>query len=150
MGLGPLQTLPDWFWQVPYVGDRYPGAVPRGQLALGANCQLWAYEVLAHFGHIVADLRSDELWLDRRCTATVVGDPAPLDLILFNHDHDPYGAHVGIWTGDAVAHLCKEVGTPVIWDLDQFRRRPRHRTLIGFKRLANSAGAAQSRSRTVQ
>lgn len=146
VGLGTLQTLPDRFWHVPYVGGRYPGAVPRGGVGLGANCQLWAYEVLAHFGHAVADLRSDDLWFDHACTIRV-DDPAPLDLALFNHHDDPYGAHVGIWAGDAVAHLCKEVGTPVVWDLEQFRRRPRYRVLIGFKRSTSTIGAPGSGAR---
>ncbi len=138
MGLGPLQSLPEWFWDVPYVGDRFPGAVPRGQVEMGANCQLWAYEVLAQFGHTVDDLRSDDLWYDQTCTIHV-DDAAPLDLVLFNHTHDPYGAHVGIWTGDAVAHLCKEVGTPTVWPLDEFDRRARYRVLVGFKRPTTAA-----------
>lgn len=141
MALGSLRILPGWFWDVPYVGDSFPGAVPRGQVEMGANCQLWAYEVLAHLGHTVTDLRSDDLWYDQTCTVRV-DDPAPLDLVLFNHDHEPYGAHVGVWTGDAVAHLCKEVGTPVVWDLEQFHRRRRYRVLIGFKRPTGTATTA--------
>ena len=62
MDLGPLAELPDWYWRVPYVSERVPGVLPRGQLMRGANCQLWAYEVLDHFGFAVPDLRSDDLW----------------------------------------------------------------------------------------
>lgn len=133
VGLGPLVSLPDWYWDVPYVGDRFPGAAVRGELDKGANCQLWAYEVLANFGYGVADLRSDELWTDHASTRRVDA-PAPLDLVLFNHQPDPYGSHVGVWTGDAVAHLCREVGQPTVWSLDEFQRRSRYRVLIGFKR----------------
>ncbi|GHF21315.1 hypothetical protein GCM10017786_64090 [Amycolatopsis deserti] len=42
-----------------------------------------------------------------------VTEPAPLDLALFNHTADPFGAHVGVWTDDdRVLHLCAEVGRP--------------------------------------
>ena len=64
MSLGALADLPFWYWDVPYVAVRYPGGVPRGELNQGANCQLWSYEVLGHFGFAVPDFRSDELWHD--------------------------------------------------------------------------------------
>jgi hypothetical protein len=100
--LGPLAGLPDWYWDVRYAGERFPGAVPRGKLDDGANCQLWAYEVLDHFGLAVPDYRSDEL--------------------------------VGVWTGDAVAHLCAEVGRPAVWPQAEFDARPLYAVRIGFKR----------------
>lgn len=93
MDLGPLADLPDWYWNVAYESSRVPG-VPRGELAQGANCQLWAY------------------------AAT----------------NDPYGAHVGLWTGDAVAHLCREVGRPTVWPPAAFAARPRYAVRIGIKR----------------
>lgn len=130
---GDLAQLPAPFWEVPYVAKRYPGAVPRGEVHLGANCQLWAYEVLAFFGWSMPDLRSDELWDDRIATA-LVSDPRTLDLVLFSDKPRAYGAHVGLWNDGRVAHLCREVGRPVIWDLDQFSERPRYQTLLGFKR----------------
>jgi hypothetical protein len=99
----------------------------------GANCQLWAYEVLASFGFVIPDLRSDDLWHDAQATE-LVDDPEPLDLVLYNGSKEPYGAHVGIWTGDAVAHLCLEVGRPTVWSPTEFATRSRYSTRIGFKR----------------
>ncbi len=136
MDLGPLAALPDWYWDVPYVAARFPGAVPRGQLALGANCQLWAYEVLDYLGLAVPNYRSDELWYDTSATRRVE-DPQPLDLVLYNGNDDPYGAHVGLWTDDGVAHLCAELGSPTVWPQPEFDARPRYTVRLGFKRPTN-------------
>lgn len=133
MGFGVFDGLPGWFWDVPYIGERYPGAVPRGELALGGNCQLWAYEVLAHYGLAVPDLRSDDLWYDTAATERVEV-PQPLDLVLYNPTLEPFGAHVGLWAGDGIAHLCREIGTPVVWPEREFARRPAYAVRIGFKR----------------
>ena len=59
-----------------------------------------------------------------------------LDLVLFNRSEDPYGAHVGLWTGEAVAHLCEEVGHPVVWHQSEFDARERYAVRVGFKRPA--------------
>jgi cell wall-associated NlpC family hydrolase len=129
-----LADLPAWFWDVPHVSERFPGAVPRSELRKGGNCQLFAYEVLAHFGHRIPDLRSDELWRDT--TATVVAlEPQPLDLVLFHDREQAYGAHVGMVCSDTeVVHLSKEVGRPAVWTFAQFAQTPRFANLIGFKR----------------
>jgi hypothetical protein len=131
--VGALEALPPAYWDVPYAGARYPGAARRGELHLGANCQMWAYEVLDHFGRAIPDLRSAELWADTAATRVVV-EPEPLDLVLYNASPDPYAAHVGIWTGSAVAHLCREVGRPTVWADRDFRARARYAVRIGFKR----------------
>lgn len=126
---------------MPYAGERVPGQVPRGDLARGANCQLWAYEVLARFGLVVPDLRSDELWHDTSATMRV-DVPQPPDLVLYNGRHDPYGAHVGLWTGEGVAHLCKEGGRPAVWHEHEFTARPRYAVRVGFKRaMVRAVGA---------
>lgn len=137
--------LPPWFWAVPYVGSRYPGAVPRGELHLGGNCQLFAYEVLGHFGIQLPDLRSDELWLDASAT-TAVASPQPLDLALFSDSAESWGAHVGVVVGsDAVLHLCEEVGRPAVWDIAEFTKRDRYRTIIGYKRPLGSVSRVEGR-----
>lgn len=130
-----LSQLPDGVWDVPYVGASFPGAVPRSSWLQGANCQLFAYEVLAAHGWAVADLRSDQLWFDTQWTARAK-DPQPLDLVLFQQNLEPYGAHVGVVAaaGDGVLHLCKEVGRPVVWGWEEFAKRPRYSVIIGFKR----------------
>lgn len=128
-----LDSLPDWYWDVPYVGGRYPGAVARGELRSGANCQLWAYEVLEHCGWSIPDLRSDDLWHDTVATERV-DTPQPLDLVLYNPTVEPWGAHVGLVVDAGVAHLCREVGTPVIWSEAEFGARAEYAVRIGFKR----------------
>jgi cell wall-associated NlpC family hydrolase len=129
-----LRDLPAWFWEVPFVPDRYPGAVPRSGLRAGGNCQLFAYEVLATFGYVLPDVRSAELWRDTDFT-TVVLEPRPLDLVLFHDRQQAYGAHVGVVVTDAeVLHLCREVGKPALWTWGEFASTPRYTNLIGYKR----------------
>ena len=129
-----VNALPDSFWGVPWVGRMIPGFAPELGLTGGANCQRYAYAVLAHFGRLVPPLRSDELWHDEEATVRVE-DPVPLDLLLFSPTVDPYGAHVGVWVApDQVLHLCAEVGRPVVWTLEEFAQRERYRVLIGAKR----------------
>jgi hypothetical protein len=134
MNAGPLVALPREYWDVPYDGARYPGAVARGELQRGANCQMWAYEVLDYFGFAVPDLRSDELWRDEVATQRISDSPKALDLVLYSVDHDAYGAHVGVWTGTAIAHLCQEVGRPTVWAQADCDARARYAVRIGFKR----------------
>lgn len=133
MDIGSLAELPERYWNVPYVGTRSPGSVPRGELHQGANCQLWAYEVLNYFDFEIPDLRSDELWDDAAATQRV-DSPHAMDLVLYNTSTDPYGAHVGLWTRDAVAPLCQEVGRPIAWAESEFKVRARYAVRIGFKR----------------
>ncbi len=126
--------LPDGFSTVPWVGRMVPGIAPDLGLSGGANCQRYAYAVLDHFDAHIPPLRSDELWHDTESTC-VVETPAPLDLLLFSPNDDPYGAHVGVFVGDErVLHLCAEVGLPAVWNLREFAQRERYRVLIGAKR----------------
>lgn len=131
---GLLQHLPEWLWEIPYNGARYPGAVPPGSLREGANCQLFAYGVLAYWGFQLPPLRSDELWRDTDATAVVLV-PRPLDLVLLHDREQAWGAHVGVVCGEnEVVHLSKEVGRPAVWTFEQFAATPRFANLIGFKR----------------
>ncbi|WP_328826367.1 hydrolase [Streptomyces sp. NBC_00252] len=136
-----LRQLPPALWTVPYVGSRFPGSsavADRPGLEAGANCQLFAYEVLRHFGLTPPDLRSSDLWADTEST-TRVAMARPLDLLLFNADDEAYGAHVGVWVeGGRVLHLCAEVGHPVVWEMGEFAARRRYRVLVGIKRVVGS------------
>ncbi|MDQ0604870.1 cell wall-associated NlpC family hydrolase [Streptomyces canus] len=133
-----LHQLPAVYWTVPYVSSRFPGSsevadLPR--LEEGANCQLFAYAVLRHFGLAPPDLRSSELWADTQATVRVSA-AQPLDLVLFNATDDAYGAHVGVWVNEGhVLHLCAEIGRPVVWEMAEFVKRQRYRVLIGIKRV---------------
>ncbi|MEU8826673.1 hydrolase [Streptomyces sp. NPDC048636] len=136
---GPLAALPAELRSVRYAAARHPGSravAERPGLAEGANCQLFAYAVLRHFGLRPPALRSSDLWADTATTACVT-TPRPLDLLLFNATEDAFGAHLGVWAGpDAILHLCAEVGRPAVWPPAAFAARPRYRTLVGIKRVA--------------
>lgn len=135
-----LGFLPPHLRGVPYVYARHPGATAPGDVAAGANCQVYAYAVLAHFGRHVPPLHSSELWADRAATE-LTDVAAPLDLLLFDGGPRPgveegYAAHVGVHLGpDRVLHLCREVGVPVVWTYADFAARPRYARLLGIKRV---------------
>lgn len=129
-----LKDLPASFWDVPWDSTRFPGAVERDQLALGADDNLFAYEVLAHFGKRIPDLRSAELWRDTEATKVVL-TPQPLDLVLFHDREQAFGAHVAVVCSDTeLVHLCAEVGKPAVWTFEQFAATPRYAHVVGIKR----------------
>ncbi|MEF3114773.1 cell wall hydrolase [Streptomyces chrestomyceticus] len=145
MPADPLPRLPAALRDVPYDGARHPGAPPPPgrhpyDVTAGANCQLYAYAVLRHFGHEVPPLRSAELWADTAATVRAE-PPGPLDLVLFDAGQAPgrppgYGAHVGVHLGpDQVLHLCKEAGRPAVWTYADFARRARYARFLGAKRV---------------
>ena len=126
---------------VRYNGARYPGAAfgADADLSAGANCQLFAYALLRHFGLVVPPLRSSELWADAHHTGHVC-DLGPLDLLFWNQTSEPWGAHIGVYLGDGYAvHLARDVGIPVIWPLGEFERHPRYRVFLGAKRASKAA-----------
>jgi hypothetical protein len=127
-----LGDIPALFWDVTYDGRRVPMA--GSGLAVGANCQHFAYELLRHFGREPEDLRSSELW-DSAASLRVEPPFEPLDLLLFNPGEDAYGAHIAVFTGDGEAiHLSRRVGKPAVWRIEQFLELPEYRVLIGGKR----------------
>lgn len=128
-----LATLPARFRAVRYDGAKIPDG--DHDLSDGANCQRYAYAVLAHFGVEVAPWRSSELWADDALTEAVTVFE-PLDLLLFNGTEEPFGAHVAVYAGAGQAlHLAKSVGQPALWSLTEFAERPEYRVLIGGKRV---------------
>jgi cell wall-associated NlpC family hydrolase len=105
------------------------------QASREANCQQYAYTVLAHFGLQVPPLRAAELWTDSRLH-TVTGDEQPLDLVLYAPTKDPYAAHVGVIVGDdAILHLCAELNHPAVWNERGFAQRERYSCRIGARRV---------------
>lgn len=149
--LASLAFLPPRFWSVPYAGARHPGATTPGDLSGGANCQVYAYAVLAHFGVPVPPLRSSELWADGESTE-VAAVAEVFDLVLFDGGGAPgrdegYAAHVGVHVGpDRVLHLCREVGAPAVWSYLEFAERPQYTRLLGIKRVRARRPPAQAAS----
>lgn len=133
--LPALRTdLPASFWDVPWDSSRGPEQTAGEPLSAGANCHVFAYAVLAHFGFPMPPVRSAELWRDTEFT-TVTLSPRPLDLVLLHDREQAYGAHVGVMCSEnEVLHLCPEEGRPAIWTLARFAALPRYSHLIGFKR----------------
>lgn len=122
---------------VRYDGDRHPQSA-EFEPNKGANCQLFAYAVLKHFGVNMPPYRSSELWEDTENTI-VVQSFEPLDLLLFNDNDTSRGAHIAVYVGDdQVLHLSKDVGAPEICRVSELLQRPKYRHLIGAKRVAKS------------
>jgi lipoprotein Spr len=143
-------AIPARFMRVRYNGARYPGAAGARGLGGGANCQRFAYELLRHFGREIPDFRSSELWTDRRFTKRVVR-MRPLDLLLFNRTPRACGAHLAVYLGGGRAiHLCKALGRPAIWSLEEFAACERYRIFLGARRAGKrrQSNPAASRSRT--
>jgi lipoprotein Spr len=127
-----LEGLPPQFRTVRYDGART--ADGSHDLTAGANCQRYAYAVLAQLGIDLPPWYSSDLWADADLTLSV-DEFEPLDLLLFSADGKPFGAHVAVYAGDGRAlHLAKSVGHPALWTLSQFLERPEYRVLIGAKR----------------
>lgn len=127
-------TVPRYFLTVSYNAAIHPGATHPADLSTGANCQVFAYALLAHFGIAFPPLRSSELWTDTE-HSQVVSDFQPLDLLLFGKTSDAFGAHVAVHVGEGRAiHLSRAVGLPVEWPIEEFAAYENYRVLIGGKR----------------
>jgi cell wall-associated NlpC family hydrolase len=133
--VGQSLVIPDEFWDVPYDGVRFPGAPGVSGPGGGANCQLFAYELLRHNGFVIGDLRSSELWDDTEYTTLVDEELAPGDLLLFHNKPQAWGAHVTVYLGEGRAiHLARRVGRPATWTLADFAADPLYISFIGAKR----------------
>ncbi|EPT9328213.1 MULTISPECIES: hypothetical protein [unclassified Vibrio] len=63
--------IPDRFKNVRYVSSRIPGCKDDSDLTLGANCQVFAYNLLKDFGLNPPNYRSSELWGDSEFSEVV-------------------------------------------------------------------------------
>jgi len=105
-------------------------------LVLGANCQLYAYELLRYFGRKPPSLRSSELWDDQCFTKAVASTYQIFDLMLYNKTPQAYGAHVGVYVGDdRVLHLSYAIGYPVIQSHTELLSQEKYAYFIGAKRV---------------
>jgi len=127
--------IPEKFRGVQYNSQRIPGVKDQPDLTLGANCQVYAYELLQYFGKSPLLFRSSELWGDREYTKKVEGYKV-LDLMLYNDTPKSYGAHVGVYVGDGmVLHLSKEESYPVIEKHESLLSKEKYTFFIGAKRV---------------
>lgn len=124
--------IPERFWSVHYNRRRTPNT--DHDLSDGANCQHFAYALLAENGITLPPLRSSDLWSDTEHTKRVV-ELEPLDMLLFHRRDDAYGAHMAVYVGaDQAIHLSKRVGLPEIRGLEKFASDPQYCFFIGAKR----------------
>jgi hypothetical protein len=132
--LRPAGGWPTWVTTAPYRADAHPQASGLASLEAGANCQRYAYAVLELFDRHVPAHRSSELWEDANLTHRDPSGARDLDLALFNHSHDPWGAHIAVVFGGGLLHLCAEERRPAMWSWSDFATRPRYSSLIGIVR----------------
>lgn len=125
--------IPRAFWNVRYNGDHYPGAEKAHGVSGGANCQQYAYSVLRHYGFLIPDFRSSELWADVEYTEKG-SELTPFGLILVHDKPESFGAHVGLCLGmGLVLHLSKKLDRPAIESLAEMQSREEYCCLIGTK-----------------
>ncbi len=131
-----ILSLPARFQSVAYRASRIPGVSNAADLSLGANCQLYAYQLLASMGYQLPDFRSSELWEDEIFTFRVRDDFQPLDLMLYHRKSEAYGAHVGLYWGEGqVLHLSKANGTPKLEAHEALIQQEKYACFVGAKRL---------------
>ncbi len=129
-----MLTVPSDFMCVRYNAARHPLAGRASIFDEGANCQRFVFELLSHFGYEVGAMRSSELWDDRRFTRPV-RCMRELDILMFNRTDKAWGAHLALCLGNRLGiHLSKELGRPAVWNVAEFYRHERYRTLVGIKR----------------
>lgn len=130
----PTLVIPNKFLHIRYDGERHPQSA-KFDFDQGANCQLFAYALLRHFGLTVPPYRSSELWADEEHTR-VVHDFEPLDLLLFTDNETAWGAHVAVYIGDGhLIHLSKDVGLPEVCSISELLKRPKYCRLLGARRV---------------
>ncbi len=132
---GSRFEIPSSFFDVKYNGKRIPGVGNAADLNLGANCQLYVYQLLRYFGISIPDFRSSELWADQEYTQ-VVTELEPFDIVMYHNNIQAYGAHVGLYIGSGeVLHLSLENGSPRVERHSDLVQQPKYRYFIGAKRL---------------
>ncbi|WP_087016247.1 hydrolase [Thaumasiovibrio subtropicus] len=130
-----MLEIPSRFLDVDYVSARIPGVENEEDLTLGANCQVFAYSLLRHFGLMPPCLRSSELWADEVDTY-VVTELKPLDIMMYNHSPVAYGAHVGVYWGNGqVLHLSLDNGKPKLESHEALLTQRKYCHFIGAKRV---------------
>ncbi|WP_413701270.1 hypothetical protein ACLKMH_06160 [Psychromonas sp. KJ10-10] len=127
--------IPEKFHNVKYVASRIPGVPNESDMSLGANCQVFAYNLLRALGLNPPTLRSSELWSESEFTTTV-DDFKELDIMLYNKSQESYGAHLGIYVGHGIVyHLSKDNGIPKFEKHLDLLKQSKYSRFIGAKRV---------------
>lgn len=119
-----------------YKGARIPGVENQQDLTLGANCQVYAYELLKEFGKEIPPLRSSDLWEDTIHTEKITKDFMLFDIMLYHYKTEAFGAHVGLYMGEGkVLHLSKGNDVPMIEMHESMLTQEKYIHFIGAKRI---------------
>jgi len=128
--------LPKWLMDIQYNGRIIPNGETHDIVTTGANCQVFAFQLLRFNELIVPDFRSSELWEDVEFSELVTEDFRPLDLLFFHRKEEAYGAHIAVYMGENKAiHLSRKNRTPVIWSIETFLEQAAYPFLLGGKRF---------------
>jgi len=132
----PNIQIPAWMMEVPYNGRIIPNGKKHDLLASGANCQVFAYELLRYNGRVVPELRSSELWADTEYSSVVTAPFQALDIAFIHKILEAWGAHIGVFVNEhEILHNAKSEGFPVIWPLEKFKEYDKYQVFIGAKRF---------------
>ena len=127
--------IPPYYFKIPYKDACYPGSEALGDFKDGANCQVFVYELLVHFGYPnMPDFRSSELWEDE-IHSQKVNHVEAYDILFWNKTATAWGAHVGLaLDASHIIHLSHENGFAEIWPIEKFETKPNYAHFIGSKR----------------
>ena len=127
--------IPKIFFEVQYNSSRIPNIKDQSDLTLGANCQVFAFELLKVNGITAPNFRSSELYSDTIYTEKVEIFK-PLDLMLYNNNNNSFGAHVGVYIGnEKIIHLSLENGYAQIIEHQEMIKNRKYNIFIGAKRV---------------
>lgn len=131
--------LPEWYMDIKYDSTNIPDWNQKDIRNTWANCQVYAYELLRYNNKSIPDYRSKELWEDTIYSTVVSWKYEPLDVLFFNKENNPYGAHLGVYIWDnKVLHNSKDIWKPAIFELDDFLRIEKYQFCIWAKRFKDN------------
>jgi len=131
--------FPERYMDIVYNPSIVPDKKEKNIINTGANCQVYAYELLRYNNKNIPDYRSKELWEDTIYSNIVSWEYELLDVLFFNKENNPYGAHLGVYIWDnKVLHNSKDIWKPAIFELDDFLRKEKYQFCIWAKRFKDN------------
>lgn len=131
--------LPEWYMDIKYNPKIVPDWKKQDIISTWSNCQVYAYELLRLNNKNVPDYRSSELWEDTIYSNIVSWEYEPLDILFFNKENNPYGAHLGIYIwNNKVLHNSKDIWKPAISEFGYFQEIEKYKICIWAKRFRNN------------
>lgn len=125
----------DWIMDIKYNPKIFPNWEVHDYIKNGANCQVYAYEILRLNWKNVPDLRSSEMWEDNKFSEKVKSVKI-LDLLFFNKNNEAWWSHVWLYIwNNKVIHNTNKTGWVEIWDLEEFKKYEDYKILLWWKRF---------------